>query len=316
MNLMAAYRLAVRDGAALPPAREAPAIPQQYIDAAGARYAAVQQEQTMGGVIMYDSTNPGDIPLSAPLVASYVDGYGGYSAAVSRFGASRVVSVSVGNNDADVADVEPGAMTTAELPGWTARQRARGISRPVLYSDGSQYPSVLAAGGGSCSYWTANPTGVVAQALAGRDAVQSVFGSSYDQSWVLPSFPFFPGGTVTTPTAAPWPLSSGSTGAYVVTLQQNLNRWAAVTGLTVPLSADGDFGPKTLAAVKLALAHWDYSAANVAAGIVDEDLWKYLSAAVITLPAPVVITPPVPPAVKTVSSVTVTFTDGTSVSYT
>ena len=323
-HLVAAYRLAVSKGAVLPPMREAPPVPQEYIDRMAVKYwSRKQKEQILkaalaaGGVIMYDATSALAFPASSVLVASYVDGYGGYSASVARFGAAKCVSISVGNNDADIADVEPGAMTTAELPAWIARQKARGIARPGLYSDGSQYASVLAAGGPSCSYWTANPTGGVQQVLPGRDAVQTVFGATTDTSWVLPSFPWYPGGTVITPPVpvTPWPLQSGSTGAYVVTLQQNLNRWALEIGLTLNLTADGNFGPLTTAAVKLAEVHW----LMVQDGIMDEILWTDLAGTPgpVTKP-PVVISPPPPltppppaTAARTISRVTVTFSDGT-----
>jgi hypothetical protein len=269
-NMMAAYRLAVAAGVSLPPAREAPPVPQEFIDLADARARAsfmstLEPEATAAGCFMYDSTDPSAIATSAPLVASYVDGYGGYTAAVARFGAAKVVSISVGNNPAMVADVEPGAMTASELPGWIAAQKARGVTRPGLYSDGSQYSSVLAAGGSSCSYWTANPTGVLVQTLPGRDAVQSAFGSTEDTSWCLPTWPWFPGGGGTTPPPPPpastWPLVQGSTDtADVTTMQTNINRWASVIGLSPVLTVDGNFGPLTAAAVSLAETHFGMAA--------------------------------------------------------
>jgi cell wall-associated NlpC family hydrolase len=201
---MAAYRLATKAGVNLAPAREAPEIPQEFIDAADVAGlvtgSVLLPDGSTAGVVMYDSTNPSAIPSSAALVASYVDGYGGYTAAVARFGAAKCVSISVGNNNAMVADVEPGAMTVGEVAGWVSRQKARGVARPCIYSDGSDYPSCRSAAGSSCSFWTANPTGVVEQTLSGRDAVQSVFAGSYDESWVLPSFPWYPGGSTSAPT--------------------------------------------------------------------------------------------------------------------
>jgi len=307
-NMMAAYRLAVSEGFVLPPAREAPPIPQHYIDRVAAREPGAGSRDllkaTLGGIIMYDSTNAASFPAGSVLVASYVDGYGGYAAAVARFGAAKCVSISVGNHDADIADVEPGAMTTVELAGWIARQKARGVKRPGLYSDGSQYQSVLAVGGSSCSYWTANPTGVVQQTLPGRDAVQTVFGTTTDTSWVLPSFPWYPGGSVTppAPSSNPWPLSAGSTGVNVITLQGNINKWASIIKLTTPLVKDGNFGPLTVSAVKLAQGYWFLPIT----GTVDETLWNDLTAAP-------VVTPPVtpPPVPKTIVSVQVNFSDGT-----
>ena len=198
-------------------------------------------------VTMYDSTEPSAIPTSAALVASYVDGYGGYTAAVARFGAAKCVSISVENNNADVADVESGAMTAAELPGWIARQQARGIARPVVYCNASTWPSVKAAvGNADVSYWIAEWTGNATQTLAGADAVQYASNNSYDESYVLDTFPFYPGTPAPTPTPTPtptpvnpWPMSNGSSGTNVTTLQGNLNKWASVIKLTEPLTTDG-----------------------------------------------------------------------------
>ena len=143
-------------------------------------------------VVMYDSTNPADIPANAALVASYVDGFGGYDAAVSRFGANKVVSISVANHDADVADVESGAMSPDDLPGWLERQYARGVARPGVYCSLSVWPAVKAAvGTRKVSYWVADWRGSPF-ALAGADAVQYANGATYDSSLVQPTFPWYP----------------------------------------------------------------------------------------------------------------------------
>lgn len=199
-------------------------------------------------ITMYDSTNPSAIPSNAQLVASYVDGYGGYPAAVAIFGAAKVVSISVGNNDADVADVETGAMTPAELPGWIARQVARGVARPVVYCNESTWPAVKAAVGNlNVSYWIANPGG--SGVITGADAVQNVWEGSWDSSEVQPTFPFYPGAVTppppVTPPASPT-LSIGATGAAVVTAQTELNAW----GASPALIEDGVFGALTLTAVE------------------------------------------------------------------
>jgi hypothetical protein len=142
--------------------------------------------------IMYDSTNPAEIPANAVLVASYVDGFGGYDAAVARFGANKVVSISVANHDADVADVESGAMSPGDLPEWLQRQYARGLQRPVVYCSLSVWPSVKAAvGTRSVSYWIADWKGAPFS-IAGADAVQYANGPKYDTSLVLDTFPIHP----------------------------------------------------------------------------------------------------------------------------
>jgi len=141
---------------------------------------------------MYDSTNPAVIPNSAQLVGAYVDGFGGYDAAVAKFGADKVVSISVANHDADVADVESGAMSPDDLPGWIERQNARGVKRPGVYCSLSIWASVKAAvGNRSVSYWIADWVGSPYE-ITGADAVQYENTPDYDLSLVLPSFPFCP----------------------------------------------------------------------------------------------------------------------------
>lgn len=236
-------------------------------------------------VTMYDSTDPSAIPSNAVLVASYVDGYGGYTAAVARFGAAKCVSISVDNNDADIADVESGAMTPAELPAWIAAQKARGIARPGVYCNESTWAAVKSAvGDADVSYWIADWTGSPFS-IAGADAVQYASESSYDLSLVQTTFPWYPGGsTPVTPTVT-FPIvegatdGAGATSGPVHTLQTNLNKWAADIKLTTLLVVDGDFGTLTLAAVKLALTYFDWSAANVALGEVTEALWDSLEGA-------------------------------------
>jgi hypothetical protein len=153
-------------------------------------------------VVMYDSVNPAAIPSNAQLVAAYVDGYGGYSAAVARFGASKVVSISVGNNDADVADVETGAMTPADLPGWLTRQRARGIARPGVYCNQSTWPAVkVAVAGTAVAYWIADPAGPAL--IAGADAAQNTWTGTWDSSVCQPSWPWYNGQPTPTPPKPP-----------------------------------------------------------------------------------------------------------------
>jgi putative peptidoglycan binding protein len=197
-------------------------------------------------VNMYDSVNPGAIPHDAALVASYVDGFGGFAKAVELFGISKCVSISVENNNADVADVEPGAMKVTDLPGWVARQKARGIKRPVVYSDRVDYPACFAEVGSAVSYWTADPVGTPTT-LPGRDAVQYLFTGSYDVSLVLPTFPFYPAAPLLPPPPPDPTLRLGSVGPEVAKLQQLLNRHGSAQP---PLATDGVFGLKTRQAVE------------------------------------------------------------------
>jgi hypothetical protein len=203
----------------------------------------------LSAIIMYDSTDAYAIPSDAQLVAGYVDGYVSAPAMIQRFGAKKVVTISVENNDAMVADVEPGAMQPSDLPGWVDRQVARGIKRPVVYSDGSEYPECVDYVGDRVDYWTADPVGYPIT-LSGRAAVQYEWTSAYDLSWVLPSFPFYPGASPKPKPVKPVEpeLRKGNAGPAVALMQRDLNRHQLVVKPLV--TVDGVFGPKTESAVK------------------------------------------------------------------
>lgn len=218
------------------------------------------------GIIMYDSVNPGAIPADAALVASYVDGFGGYSAAVNRFGVHKVVSISIHGNVANVADVENGAMTPGMLPAWIDAAHARGVARPGVYCNLSTWPTVQShVAGRKVSYWIADWRGTPFT-LAGADAVQYVSTNAWDASWVLSSFPWFPGG-VTPPVTDPT-LKKGAKGDAVKTLQTRLN----VHGANI--AVDGDFGNKTFAAVE----GFQKAAKLFVDGVVGPQTWQALNA--------------------------------------
>ena len=86
--------------------------------------------------IMYDSTNPFDIPVSAQMVAGYVDGKYAWSVAGwARFPSAVKVRIAVfsSTNDGHVLDVEPGCTWPPEgSVAWVQRRRAAGID-PTVY---------------------------------------------------------------------------------------------------------------------------------------------------------------------------------------
>ena len=93
---------------------------------------------------------------------------------------------------ATVIDVETGAWPASAVPGWIARCTA---PRPTVYCNRSTLPAVLATGH-AYEIWLAFPGWTVGQPLppvpAGSAivAVQAVFGSAYDLSYVLdPAWP-------------------------------------------------------------------------------------------------------------------------------
>ena len=85
-------------------------------------------------------------------------------------------------------------------------------------------------------------------------------------------------------------LGAGSTGPAVVTLQRGLDKWAPEIGLRTKIATDGDFGSSTEAAVRDALHYFDYSAANVNAGVAIPSLQQHL----LVNPSPVAKKPPPP----------------------
>lgn len=87
---------------------------------------------------MYDSIYNGQFPQGADAYAAYVDGGIGdqpnYAFIERAFPGAHHLSITIFGNDAECADVENGAMNPADVPGWFARQVARGVQRPVVYA--------------------------------------------------------------------------------------------------------------------------------------------------------------------------------------
>jgi hypothetical protein len=88
---------------------------------------------------MFDTALNNQFPSGAAAYAGYVDGHVGnqpnYAYIVSAFPKAQHLSIALfASDNADVLDVEPGAAAPADIPGWYARQAARGISRPVIYA--------------------------------------------------------------------------------------------------------------------------------------------------------------------------------------
>jgi len=91
---------------------------------------------------MYDTALNDQFPAGAAAYAAYVDGGIGdqpnYAYIVSAFPKAQHLSIALfASNNADALDVEPGAASPSDIPGWFARQVARGIQRPVIYASAS-----------------------------------------------------------------------------------------------------------------------------------------------------------------------------------
>jgi hypothetical protein len=91
---------------------------------------------------MYDTALNNQFPAGAAAYAAYVDGGIGnqpnYAYIVSTFPKAQHLSIALfASDNADALDVEPGASAPSDVPGWYARQVARGLQRPVIYASAS-----------------------------------------------------------------------------------------------------------------------------------------------------------------------------------
>ena len=142
---------------------------------------------------MYDSTNPYDIPLSAEIVAGYIDGaYAWPAAGWDRFaGKPQVyIATSAATDDGTCLDVETGDATPAESVGWVERRRAKGY-RPSVYMNAYTWSAVRrafsAAGVVEPWYWVAQWDGspiLPEAATAKQYANPTLTGAHYDLSVV------------------------------------------------------------------------------------------------------------------------------------
>lgn len=148
---------------------------------------------------MYDSVSPGAIPVTAQLVAGYVDGRYAWSAADwARFPNSTHVRIAVfpSTNDGVVLDVEPGDATPVQAPGWVQMRRAAGVD-PTVYCSLTDWPAVrrafAAAGVPEPHYWIAaypgNGTALYDGAVAHQYADPPGSGGNYDLSAVADFWP-------------------------------------------------------------------------------------------------------------------------------
>ena len=91
---------------------------------------------------MYDTVSNDQFPPGGQAYAAYVDGSVGdqpnYAHIVTAFPHAYHLSIALfASNNADTLDVEAGAATPNDVPGWYARQKNRGIQRPCVYASAS-----------------------------------------------------------------------------------------------------------------------------------------------------------------------------------
>lgn len=225
-------------------------------------------------IIMYDTITNSSYPDNLAAAAAYVDGGIGdqpnFAAVSAAHPRAHLLSIALSAaNNAECLDMETGAARYTDFPGWYARQRKRGVTRPCGYASVSamaaQLLPVLARAGiarGSVRLWSAH-TGqgphICGPASCGEipvdvDGTQWTFnalGRNLDQSQLLDTF-FGP--AVPVPPVPPWQeammqalpvLKQGATGPMVLAVQ---GLCAAVHGIA--LTVDGNFGPITTLAVK------------------------------------------------------------------
>ena len=160
-------------------------------------------------LLLRDSIDAPLIPRDTPVVAGYGDGAyiwspawkasGGFPAGVNWWdlfpAAVKLVIVVDAAHAGDVLDVESGAASPADVPGWCDRFNRPARRAPSIYCNRSTWPLVQqAVGGRQVDYWIATLDGTTA--IPGAVAVQYIDLGAYDESvihdpsWVgLENFP-------------------------------------------------------------------------------------------------------------------------------
>lgn len=162
--------------------------------------------------LMYDSTNPFDIPQTARMVAGYTDGLYAWSFDGWKYhGAATKVRICTVSEDvtAHVADVENGALTPTQAAGWASQKWLRGEA-PTVYVSASRYQEVVDAFNALHVripfFWIAQWDGKNegwGGAVAKQFAGSATSGGHYDLSWVTDYWPGVDPPPV--PAAQPWP---------------------------------------------------------------------------------------------------------------
>jgi len=190
---------------------------------------------------MFDTALNDQFPGGAAAYAGYVDGGVGnqpnYAYIVTAFPKAEHLSIALfASDNADALDVEPGASAPSDIPGWYARQVARGIRRPVIYASASAMNddvlpvlSQARIGRASTRLWTAHyglgehicgpaSCGALSIDADGTQWTSSAMGLVLDQSLLVADF--FTAGTTTNPTVTEAELQSGQlnngNGAFTV----------------------------------------------------------------------------------------------------
>lgn len=98
-------------------------------------------------LVMYDSIEVDTIPADAMAAAGYVGGqWPNFESMRRAFPHAHVLSIAPeASMDAECLDVEPLDATNAQAAGWFHRQKARGITKPVVYTSASNVQALINA---------------------------------------------------------------------------------------------------------------------------------------------------------------------------
>lgn len=232
--------------------------------------------------VMYDSTDPFAIPVTAEMVAGYVDGIYAWSAAGWQRFAGRPqwkIAIFYGTDNGNVLDVEQYDATPAQAPVWVKKRLASGLAPPaILYvnrGNRSAVESALQAAGITASQaalWVATLDGTQTvpagpyPVVAVQYANSVIAGGHYDLS-IVSQFGADTGDTDLTPAQESklneiWQvIQNGSLTMPSVSPDNPDNHWwiatafASVASDLAALKAD-------VAALKVAAAPTDLTATN------------------------------------------------------
>ena len=160
---------------------------------------------------MYDTVSNNQFPPGGQAYAAYVDGSVGdqpnFAFIVRTFPQAHHLSIALfASNNADSLDVEQGAATPSDVPGWYARQKQRGIPRPCVYASASTMTdSILPVlnqahiGRSAVRLWSAHyglgqhicgpgSCGAVPVEVDGTQWTSNALGRNLDQSYLLENF--------------------------------------------------------------------------------------------------------------------------------
>jgi peptidoglycan hydrolase-like protein with peptidoglycan-binding domain len=242
------------------------------------------------GIDMFDTAYSNQFPPGAAAYAGYVDGGLGdqpnYGHITSAFPGAHHLSIALfPDKDADALDVENGAARPSDIAGWYARQRRRGIDRPVIYANASTMetsvvPVIRAAPilRSAVRLWSAHYTetphicgpgscGATSIGMDGTQWTSRALGRDLDQSLLLDDF-FGTPVPSSSPAYAEFDMAklpvlmvgdSDRPGQFwpVRRLQALVALTGRINGIPAALiDDDGAFGAKTAAGVKAVQAHY------------------------------------------------------------